>query len=142
MAVQRTKDLDVVNAATAQYKDQMLNFYPDFWLGIPANVALVNDKGDVALFERMNDLDQTVIGHYFFHSRGREAVRTAQEMLSEIFLGPYDVTSIVGLTPLDNKGALWMNRRLGFKHDEEVMTEAGPARFVLLTKQEWELPNG
>ena len=140
--IRRTHNLDIVNAATKEYQPGMIGFIPDFWLAIPNNVALTNDRGDVALFERVVDQDNTVFGHYFFFSRGREALDTAKEMLEEIFLGPYDVTSIVGLTPLDNKGALWMNRQLGFGHEEEVMTEAGPARFVLLTKQEWETPNG
>ena len=138
----RTHNIDIINAATVDYKHELTGFYPDLWLSIPMNVALTNDKGDVGLFERTADMDGTVTGHYFFHSRGKEALRTAKEMLHEIFTGPYDVTSIVGLTPLEKKGALWMNRQLGFGHEEEVETAAGPCRFVLLTKQEWESLNG
>jgi hypothetical protein len=142
MTITRTRNIDIINAATKEYKHELTGFYPDLWLSIPMNVVLTNENGDVGLFERTAEMDGTVTGHYFFHSRGREALRTAKEMLREIFTGPYDVTSIVGLTPLEKKGALWMNRQLGFGHEEEVDTVAGPCRFVLLTKQEWELLNG
>jgi hypothetical protein len=142
LSVIRTHNIDILNAATKEYKNELTGFYPDLWLSIPMNVALTNEAGDVGLFERTAEMSGTVTGHYFFHSRGQKALLTAKEMLREIFTGPYDVTSIVGLTPIENKGALWMNRQLGFGHEEEEDTVAGPCRFVLLTKQEWELLNG
>lgn len=142
MTVARTHNIDIINEATKDYKHELTGFIPDFWLCIPTNVALTNDNGDVALFNRHLELPNTVTGHYFFHSRGRQALNAAKEMIREVFTGPYDVTSIMGLTPLEKKGALWMNRQLGFGHDEEVDTTAGPCRFVLLTKQEWELLHG
>jgi hypothetical protein len=142
MTITRTHNIDIINAATKDYKHELTGFIPDFWLCIPANVALTNEYGDVGLFERKAELDGTVMGHYFFHSRGKQARTAAKEMIREIFTGPYDVTSITGLTPIEKKGALWMNRQLGFGHDEEVDTTAGPCRFVLLTKQEWEVLHG
>ena len=70
--IRRTHNLDIVNAATKEYQPGMIGFIPDFWLAIPANVALTNDRGDVALFERVADQDNTVFGHYFFFSREEE----------------------------------------------------------------------
>jgi hypothetical protein len=142
MTVTRTYNIDIINDATKDYKQDLTGFYPKFWLGIYDNVALTNDNKDVALFDRHSELENAVTGHYFFHSRGKQALKAAKEMIREIFTGPYNVTSIMGLTPLEKKGALWMNRQLGFRHEEEVDTTAGPCRFVLLTKQEWELLDG
>lgn len=138
MPVKRTHNLEYVKAATDPCKHELKGFHPDLWLTIPQNVALVNDNKDIGLFERVAEQPYAVYGHYFFHSRGREALNAAKDMLQEIFTGPYDVESIIGLTPLDKRGALWMNRQLGFSHEEDVETDAGPCRFVLLTKQEWE----
>lgn len=134
----RTKDVKKVVDAVSQYQEEVLGFEPDDWLKNHDNVALV--KGDdVSLFERQYDLgDDVVCGHYFFFSRGRAARDTAKEMLKEAFTGPYNINRIAGLTPVDHRGALWMNKQLGFKSYGQVDTPAGPCEFVLLTKQEWE----
>ena len=132
----RTYDVDKVKAAIAQYADQIVGFNPEEWLGNPKNVALINNNHDVALFESQADLFNTVCGHYFFFSRGKEAVKAAQEFLEEVFTETY-IETITGLTPLDNKGALWINRRLGFKEYGEVSTVVGPCRFVMMTKDQW-----
>ncbi len=134
----RTLDPLVVRNVTDIYQNELLGFTPETWLMNEQNVALTNDKGDISLFERQIKQPKTVCGHYFFISRGREALTTAKEMLKEIFTGPYDIEAIIGLTPLDKKGALWMNKQLGFKSHGQLEFEVGPCEFVLLTKQEWE----
>lgn len=136
----RTYNVETVSKATEQYATEIVGFNPEDWLDNPNNIALTNDKGDVALFEHQEFLQDTVCGHYFFFSRGKEAVKVAQEFLEEIFTDSY-VKTIVGLTPEDNKGALWMNRRLGFKENGQVETEVGPCRFVTLTKEQWKDSN-
>lgn len=132
----RTFDVNKVLAATAQYAKEIEGFAPHDWLFNPRNIALINDNEDIALFEHQYNLTNTVCGHYFFFSRGKEAVKAAKEFLEEVFTTTY-VETITGLTPLDNKGALWMNRRLGFREHGNVETEIGPCRFVIMTKQEW-----
>jgi len=134
----RTNELSVVEAAVNPYKDEIVGFDAESWLANPANVALTNEKEDVALFERQVSLPNTVCGHYFFHSRGKQARTAAIEMLRQAFTGPYEINTIIGLTPLDKRGALWMNKQLGFKSHGQVDTEIGPCEFVTLTKQEWE----
>jgi hypothetical protein len=134
----RTKSVSIVKNATDPYKDEIVGFEPDKWLDNPANVALTNEDGDVSLFERQLGLPGTVCGHYFFHSRGKKARETAVAMLKQAFTGPYNITTIIGLTPLDNLGALWMNKQLGFKSYGQVDTETGMCEFVVLTKHEWE----
>lgn len=136
----RTFDLELVKSATDPYRDETVGFNPQKWLESPQNVALTNNNGDIALFER--ELPGIVTGHYFFHSRGKEALKAAKQMLEEAFTGDYDIKVIRGLTPLDKLGALWMNKKLGFKSYGKVETLAGPCELVILTKKEWETMNG
>ncbi len=133
----RTYNLEKVRTATAQYADEIEGLNIKEWLQNPLNVALINDKDDIALFENQAALKDTVCGHYFFFSRGKEAIKAAEEFLKEIFSEDYTVQTITGLTPVEHKGALWMNRTLGFKNHGNVDTVIGPCRFVMLTKEQW-----
>ncbi len=114
----------------------ILGFNPEEWLSNPLNVALTDSEGNYSLFER--EALGVVSGHYFMVARGREAFKLAKQMLHEIFTGPYDVKVIRGFTPVEHKGALWMNKQLGFKEYGNVETQAGTMRLVILTKLEWE----
>ena len=137
----RTYDVGKIRRATYDYMDEIKGFYPEEWIEDELNVALINDNGDIALFENQASLKNTVCGHYFFFSRGKQAVEAAQEFLKEIFSDSYQINTILGLTPTDNRGALWMNKRLGFTEVDTIDTETGPCRFVLLTKQDWKIIN-
>lgn len=139
MTITRTADPGLVATAIAEYPVQGLNI-PE-WVANPANVALTNNEGDVSLFERQWRKPNTVCGHYFFKSRGKEALEVAQAMLKQIFTGSYDIDVIIGLTPVEHKGALGMNKRLGFTSHGQIDTASGPCEFVLLTKTEWENMN-
>ena len=132
----RTNDLQIVKDATDPYADEMLGFDAEDWLADDDNIALTNEQRDVALFAKQH-IPHVACGHYFFHSRGKTACIVAKQMLEEIFTGPYGVEIIVGLTPLDKRGALRMNEYLGFKSHGQVETEAGPCEMVILTKKEW-----
>lgn len=134
----RTYNLNKILKATSQYRQEIEGFNPKEWLAYHGNIALINEGGDVALFEEQSCLaPSTVCGHYFFFSRGRQAVKAAEAFLEEIFSEEYNVQTIMGLTPTNHKGALWMNRRLGFKEHGTIDTVVGPCKFVLMTKQQW-----
>lgn len=137
----RTFDISKIKAAVAQYAEEIEGFDPYYWLQNPNNIALINDNDDVALFEHQYRLTNTVCGHYFFFSRGKQAVAAAQKFLEEIFSNEYKVDTIIGLTPENHKAALWMNRRLGFKDNGQIDSITGPCRFVTLTKQTWKDSN-
>lgn len=132
----RTIDVELIRKAIGDYAEEIKGLILEDWVLNPRNVALTNGD-DVAMFERQWQLPKTVAGHYFFTSRGKGAIAAATSFLHEIFTGPYDVEIIVGLTPVEHKAALWMNKRLGFKEHGDVDTDAGLHRFVILTKQEW-----
>ena len=132
----RTYDLEKIEAATRDYETE--GFHPSEWLSCKDNIALINENEDIALFEAQSCLAPgTVCGHYFFFSRGGEAVKAARSFLAEVFSGEYNVKKIMGLTPVDHKGALWMNKRLGFTEYGTIDTVVGPSVFVLMTKQQW-----
>lgn len=134
----RTFDYFTITKAVAQYAEEIVGFDPGEWTDNEENVALTNDNYDVALFERLHLNPVAVYGHYFFWSRGKEARKAANNFLEEIFTGDYGVQVILGLTPVNNKGALWMNRQLGFKELDTIPTTIGDVRLVQLTKKEWE----
>ena len=134
----RTYDLTLITKAVAQYADQIDGFDPDEWTDNYLNVALTNDNEDIALFERQELNPVAVFGHYFFWSRGKDAVKAAKQFLEEIFTGGYNVEVIVGLTPVEHKGALWLNRQLGFVPLDIINSRVGDLQMVVLTKNDWE----
>lgn len=117
------------------YENELVGFDPVEWLANGDNVCLTDGHGNFTLFER--SVPKTVIGHYFLVARGKEAFAICKEFLDEIFSGPYDVKIIYGLTPVEKKGALWMNKRLGFKSHGLIDTVAGPCEMVSMTKEDW-----
>jgi hypothetical protein len=134
----RTTDLSVIHAATDPWKEEIVGFDPEVWINIPGNLALTNEYGDVALFERQYLQPSAVCGHYFFHSRGVKACKVAKQFLGEAFSGSYGISTIIGLTPLTKRGALRMNNYLGFQSLGQIETVIGPCELVMLTKEQWE----
>lgn len=132
----RTFDPEVVKEAVKLYAEEIVGLNVEEWLSNPLNIALVNEKGDVSLLEHQVALTNTVCAHYFFKSRGKEAIKTGKEFMAEVFNNTY-VEVITGLTPCNHKAALWMNRQLGLKEYGVVNTEIGPCKFAVITKQQW-----
>ncbi len=75
-------------------------------------------------------------GHWLFEARGKEALRIATNMLRASF--DSDVKIILGLTPVDNKAAIWFNRRLGFKSQGIIETVRGDEEMFILTKEDFQ----
>ena len=137
--IKRTIKPDDIRQAVDKYMGEIEGFDPDTWVDNDYNVALIReDTQDVALFERQYKIPHVVHGHYFFHSRGKEAIKTAKAALKEIFSGKYNIEVVSGFTPYDNKGALRMNKLLGFTSHGSIDTSVGPCDFVVLTRKEWE----
>lgn len=132
----RTYSVTDVEAAIEPYKEDLAGEPVDEWMNGTENIALRNTKGDVALFEFRQKGVYT--GHYFFISRGKEAIATAEDMLSEIFSPRYDVDIIVGMTPLDKKGAIWMSRRIGFTSMGDADIGGRAHRIFVITKKDFQ----
>jgi hypothetical protein len=131
--ITRTKDEPVVRTAYALYPSG--GEWPDDWLDNPDNIALINDKGDVGLFETCSLMVYS--GHYFFLSRGKEAVLTAKEMMALIF-DKYRAEAIRGLVAEDHLASRWMARHLGFKSYGMVDTATKPHELFVMTRSEFE----
>ena len=101
---------------------------------------LDTDSQDLGLFEPTSNPEEA-FGHYFFLSRGREALSTARRMLDYVF-DCTDINTVYGLTPVEHKAALWFNNKLGFTTlDRSVKIDEEPFRFVVLNKLSWEMLN-
>lgn len=109
--IQRCYDLDVVRNALAPYPELLpKNFDYEEWIEDTTNIIL--QEGDsLGMFS--HEYPGVFSGHYFFKARGKEALTIARNMLVEIFTN-YGAKMIKGTTPVNNKGAMWMNRQLGF----------------------------
>jgi hypothetical protein len=111
--IRRTYSVEEVTLGTDQIlSDIKERFRPEEWLSDRRNIAMVNDNGDIAAFEPHGS-EGVFKGHYFFQSRGAEAVKAAKEFLSEAF-SEYDIHRLMGFTQVSKKGAMWITRHLGF----------------------------
>lgn len=137
MTVTRTIDKPAVMNAVGLYSKALENFNPDDWLSNLDNIALKDDKGNVTLFEDMDGVPGSVMGHYFYFSRGTEAVKASKRFLRKLFSEDYKVDTVFGLTPKNHKGALWLNKQLGFTELGSVDFNDELFVFVRLTKQDW-----
>lgn len=109
----RTFDASLIAPAVDFFlKDQENSVDLIDWVADKSNIALVNEHGDLALFEKT--MKDNYTGHYFFKSRGRKAINAGRDFLDEIFNTCYNIPILLGLCPLGNLGARWMSRQLGF----------------------------
>lgn len=132
--VYRTFDIEELGEAMWPHRDEVEGFEPVEWLNNQMNIALTNGEGDYGLFEYGSDGVYT--GHYFFVKRGREAKALAIEMLQTMF-GKYNLPFIRGLTPVENLGAKWMSRQLGFTSWGVVDTGVDLCELFIQTQEEW-----
>lgn len=130
----RTKDIVTVMKAVSQYSKEIVGFNPVLWLSDDKNIALVNDEGDITLFEY--ESKGVYSGHYFLFSRGKKAVLVCRKFLQEFF-EEYPVEILKGLTPVENLGARWMNNVLGFETHCVTETVAGPCLVVTMTREQF-----
>ena len=103
-------------------------FYPVSFILDEDNVVL-RDGLDYAVFEYTTFGVYT--GHYFFSSRGREAIDVGEKFLAEI--KELGAKLIIGYTPVDNKPAKFMNRKLGFSYVSTIDTSEGPHEMYIRT---------
>ena len=129
--IARTHDAQLIDEKTKEFQ---YDFDPYEWVDDRNNIALVNEKGDLNLFQY--ERPGVYIGHFFYVSRGKEALRTAREMLEAVFSLP-EVDAITGLTPEDKLGAKWLTRKLGFKSFGDINTVAGLCELFILTRSDY-----
>jgi len=107
------------------------------WLANPANIVLENDRGDLALFEYGFPTQKIYSGHYFFKSRGREAITAGRDFLDELFNSCYNISILMGLVPKDHRAARWITRQLGFTSYGKEEIAGKEYELFILTKKEF-----
>ena len=113
MTVKRTYDANLIAPAIKFYLDSEDKVDPIEWVSNADNIVLINEHGDMALFEK--GIKHIYSGHYYFKSRGRKAIDAGKEFLDTLFNTCYNIPVLMGLSPLKNLGARWMSRQLKFE---------------------------
>lgn len=91
-------------------------------------------QDNLTLFEK--ESEGVFIGHYFFNSaKGKEAIRLSNNCLDYMF-NIKKAKLIKGLTPIDNKPARWMSRKIGFKSCGFADTKNGVCEIFYKTKED------
>jgi hypothetical protein len=109
---------------------------PVEWISDPEHIVLMNDKGDMALFEP--GIRKYYSGHYFFKSRGREALESAREFLDTIFSPCYNIPVMMGLVPDERRDVKLITRRLGFKSYGLTYSQGKAFEIFILSREEFQ----
>jgi hypothetical protein len=129
MEVTRSHDLTVLQSANRA--DYTMHPSDEVWLGIPENVMYQKDD-DVGL--ATYDYPGLFAVHWFFRSKGKDALRTAVEMLDDLFTN-YGALAVRGVIHMDNKPSRFLAKRLGFERISIEEFLDGPNELILLTKE-------
>jgi hypothetical protein len=128
----RVYDTKLVAEAVAFFlKGEPRDFDAIDWVANHHNIILQEGK-DLALFECQKP--GIVAGHYYFQSRGRQAINVGRKFLNEVF--DEGVQLIQGMTPLTNLGARWMSRQLGFTSHGVMYVQNTPYEFFTKHRSE------
>lgn len=132
----RTWDAHLIAPAIKHFLKTEDKVDPITWLSNPDNIVLINDLGDIALFEK--GVKHIYTGHYYFKSRGRQALNSGKEFLDELFNTCYNISIVTGLTPIELLGARWLTRQLGFSsHGVVTYIDNKHYELFILTKEEF-----
>ena len=107
------------------------------WLSHPEHIVLENDRGDLALFEYGFPTKKIYSGHYYFKSRGRQAIEAARGFLDELFNSCYNVHVLMGLVPVERKDVRWLTRRVGFSSHGFEEVHGKEYELFIITKKEF-----
>ncbi len=107
------------------------------WLSNSDNIALENDRGDLAIFEYGLPTQKVYSGHYYFKSRGRVAIIAAREFLDELFNSCYNIGILMGMVPIDRRDVKWITRQLGFTSYGLEEARGKQYELFILTKKEF-----
>lgn len=132
----RSWDATIIAPAIAHFLKTEDKVDPIDWLSDPDNIVLVNEIGDIALFEK--GIKHIYTGHYYFKSRGRQAITSGKAFLDELLNSCYNISIVTGLCPLEHLGARWLTRQLGFtSHGVVDYIDNKHYELFILTKEEF-----
>ena len=101
------------------------------WVNTPGNVALFHGD-DLALFDYT--APGRYEGHFFFVSRGKEAVEVAKILTQRMF-DEFDALLIIGYVPVINPKARVIARMAGYHYAGLKQTVHGPVYVYLIAPE-------
>lgn len=110
---------------------------PAEWIANPENIALENDLGDIGIFEYAFPNKEIYSCHYYFKSRGRQAINSAKAFLDELFNTCYNIDVLMGLVPIERRDVKLTTRRLGFTSYGLEEIHGKEYELFILTKKEF-----
>ncbi len=132
MTISRTMDANELTNTMKELAPSVA-FNAEEWLAEKGNIALTDGEGSFNLLH--HDGPGLYWGHTFYRVRGKEAVRLIKEATRHSF-DNYPVEVLMGLTPIEKKGARWLSRQAGFKSYGVMDTSTGPCEMFILTRNE------
>lgn len=109
-----TTDWQKLDEAMKPFSEDWVGFDTESLVSKEGNILLTDGTDNYAMFE-VSSSEGVVKGHYLFGSaRGREAVNLSKRFLSKLFNDYPAINVVIGRTPTYQKGALWLNKQLGF----------------------------
>lgn len=131
----KTKDWEGLRDAMADFSQDWEGFDPKALVEADGNVLVTDGEGNYGLFEC--EEPGVFYGHYLFTARGPyKTFRIAKELLG-YFFDFFEVETVMGLTPVDHRGANLLNHKLGFKYLKVTDTVKGPHHLVALRKEDF-----
>jgi len=110
-------------------------FWPPDWVSDTRNYAITDARGNIGLLDYVKE--GVYEPHFYFEDRGARALSTAKAMLQWVFENTA-ATELRGKTPILQKGAWWITRRVGFVPCGIEASEWGPLRLSYMTRELWE----
>lgn len=130
----KSYDINDLKAVADLVPEGSIGFSPeDIMTG--KSFLLIKDKNAV-LFEYITQ--GVYQGHYFLRDGGKVGIDFCHACLKYVFDDGVEV--VTGMTPSNNKPAVWMTRRLGFTILDEVKTDVGDLTLSMLTKKDYAQP--
>jgi hypothetical protein len=131
----RTKDLEKITPAIEFLSHGTVD--PQDWIDNKNNIVLENSNGDLAIFEFAIKDKPIYSAHYYFKSRGREAIKAGKAFLDELFNSDYGVNVLMGMVPDERKDVKWMTRQLGLKSYGPQEARGKLYELFIITKEEF-----
>jgi hypothetical protein len=131
--IERSFDPDLMRRALTLYSKPSHGIDCDAWVK-DQRYYLLHDGEDVGLGTFEYPGVYTV--HWFFHSRGKAAIKQARAMLDWMFANT-DCKAVRGLTPQDFKAARWLAKQVGLKSYGFMEDTNGVHELMIITKEEF-----
>lgn len=133
----RSFDWQTLDRVVSKYKHEWVGFDAKALVEDERNILVTDGEENFGLFEYTDD-PKVYYGHYLFKARGPDKTFEVAKNLLGYFFKTFDAKEVIGLTPIEHKGAILLNNKLGLTFHRVVDTEAGPHYEVSIKREEFQ----